>query len=93
MLGGWQEQFILMLISEDGVCIMYMFDGVFEEVNNFEKVLNNLKVGLVKLGQMFYYVCDMQVILLVVLFVLNSLFNQFCWEVIDMFDVVWLVYY
>lgn len=29
---------------------MYMLDGQFDEVNNVEKVMSNLKDGLVKLG-------------------------------------------
>lgn len=37
MLGGWQEQLILTLTSEDGVCITHTLDGVFEEANNSEK--------------------------------------------------------
>ncbi|ECC3325176.1 U32 family peptidase [Salmonella enterica subsp. enterica] len=42
VLGGWQEQLILTLTSEDGVCITHTLDGVFEEANNSEKALNML---------------------------------------------------
>ncbi|EJX2524621.1 U32 family peptidase [Salmonella enterica] len=75
MLGGWQEQLILTLTSEDGVCITHTLDGVFKEANNSEKALNNLTAGLAKLGQTPYYARDMQVTLPAALFVPNSLLS------------------
>ncbi|HAO4204566.1 TPA: U32 family peptidase [Salmonella enterica] len=93
MLGGWQEQLILTLTSEDGVCITHTLDGVFEEANNSEKALNNLKAGLAKLGQTPYYARDMQVTLPAALFVPNSLLNQFRREAIDMLDAARLAHY
>ncbi|EDH8174211.1 collagenase-like protease, partial [Salmonella enterica subsp. enterica serovar Typhimurium] len=93
MLGSWQEQLILTLTSEDGVCITHTLDGVFEEANNSEKALNNLKAGLAKLGQTPYYVRDMQVTLPAALFVPNSLLNQFRREAIDMLDAARLAHY
>lgn len=93
MLGGWREQLILTLTSEDGVCITHTLDGVFEEANNSEKALNNLKAGLAKLGQTPYYVRDMQVTLPAALFVPNSLLNQFRREAIDMLDAARLAHY
>lgn len=50
-LGGWQEQLILTLTSEEGVSITHTLDGQFDEANNAEKAMNNLKDGLAKLGQ------------------------------------------
>lgn len=93
VLGGWQEQLILTLTSEDGVCITHTLDGVFEEANNSEKALNNLKAGLAKLGQTPYYARDMQVTLPAALFVPNSLLNQFRREAIDMLDAARLAHY
>ncbi|EJH8139345.1 U32 family peptidase, partial [Salmonella enterica] len=93
MLGGWQEQLILTLTSEDGVCITHTLDGVFEEANNSEKALNNLTAGLAKLGQTPYYARDMQVTLPAALFVPNSLLNQFRREAIDMLDAARLAHY
>ncbi|EAW9891668.1 U32 family peptidase [Salmonella enterica] len=93
MLGGWQEQLILTLTSEDGVCITHTLDGVFEEANNSEKALNNLKAGLAKLGQTPYYARDMQVTLPAALFVPNSLLNQFRREAVDMLDAARLAHY
>lgn len=49
-LGGWQEQLILTLTSE-GVSITHTLDGQFDEANNAEKAMSNLKDGLAKLGQ------------------------------------------
>ncbi len=37
MLGGWQEQLILTLTSEDGVCITHTLDGVFEKPITLKK--------------------------------------------------------
>ena len=84
-LGGWQEQLILTLTSEEGVSITHTLDGQFDEANNAEKAMNNLKDGLAKLGQTLYYARDVQINLPGALFVPNSLLNQFrvklltCW--------------
>ena len=60
-LGGWQEQLILTLTSEEGVSITHTLDGQFDEANNAEKAMNNLKDGLAKLGQTLYYARDVQI--------------------------------
>ncbi len=54
-LGGWQEQLVLTLTSEDGVSVTHTLEGQFDEANNAEKALENLKEGLSKLGQTRYY--------------------------------------
>ncbi len=36
-LGGWQEQLILTLTSEEGVSVTHTLDGQFDEANNAEK--------------------------------------------------------
>lgn len=38
------------MICEDGVSVIYIFDGEFVEVNQVEKVLVNLCDGVIKLG-------------------------------------------
>ncbi|EDY9313249.1 U32 family peptidase [Salmonella enterica] len=93
MLGGWREQLILTLTSEEGICITHTLDGLFEEANNSEKALNNLKDGLVKLGQTLYYARDVQVTLPTALFVPNSRLNQFLREAINMLDTARLAHY
>ncbi|MCP6612715.1 DUF3656 domain-containing protein, partial [Klebsiella pneumoniae] len=70
-LGGWQEQLILTLTSEEGVSITHTLDGQFDEANNAEKAMNNLKDGLAKLGQTLYYARDVQINLPGALFVPN----------------------
>ncbi|HAL9281503.1 TPA: DUF3656 domain-containing protein, partial [Escherichia coli] len=60
-LGGWQEQLILTLTSEEGVSVTHTLDGQFDDANNAEKALSNLKNVLAKLGQTLYYARDIQV--------------------------------
>ncbi len=50
-LGGWEEQLILTMTSEDGVSVTHTLDGQFEEANNAEKALNSLKEGVAKPGR------------------------------------------
>lgn len=92
-LGGWQEQLILTLTSEEGVSITHTLDGQFDEANNAEKAMNNLKDGLAKLGQTLYYARDVQINLPGALFVPNSLLNQFRREAADMLDAARLASY
>ncbi|ONG02571.1 peptidase U32 [Escherichia coli] len=92
-LGGWQEQLILTLTSEEGVSITHTLDGQFDEANNAEKAMNNLKDGLAKLGQTIYYARDVQINLPGALFVPNSLLNQFRREAADMLDAARLAGY
>jgi putative protease len=42
-MGGWQEQLVLTMTSEDGVSVTHTLDGQFEEANNAEKAINSLK--------------------------------------------------
>ncbi|MCU6668149.1 U32 family peptidase [Enterobacteriaceae bacterium H4N4] len=85
-LGGWEEQLILTMTSEDGISVTHTLDGQFEVANNGEKALNSLKDGVAKLGQTIYYARDIQVNLPDALFVPNSLLNQFRRETADMLD-------
>jgi len=92
-LGGWEEQLILTMTSEDGTSVTHTLDGQFEVANNAEKALNNLKDGIAKLGQTIYYARDIQVNLPGALFVPNSLLNQFRRETADMLDEARLANY
>ncbi|WP_437889764.1 peptidase U32 family protein [Phytobacter sp. V91] len=85
-LGGWQEQLILTLTSEDGVSITHTLDGQFAEATNAEKALNGLKDGMAKLGQTLYYARHIDVTLPGALFVPNSVLNQFRREAVEMLD-------
>ncbi|QKN81989.1 peptidase U32 family protein [Scandinavium goeteborgense] len=92
-IGGWQEQLILTLTSEDGVTVTHTLDGNFEEASNAEKAMSNLQDGVAKLGQTIYYPRDVQVNLPGALFVPNSLLNQLRRETVDMLDVARLAAY
>ncbi len=92
-LGGWEEQLILTMTSEDGISVTHTLDGQFEVANNAEKALNNLKDGVAKLGQTIYYARDIQVNLPEALFVPNSLLNQFRRETAEMLDAARLENY
>ena len=92
-LGGWQEQLILTLTSEEGVSITHTLDGQFEEANNAEKALSNLQDGLAKLGQTLYYARNIQVNLPGALFVPNGQLNQLRREAVDMLDAARLQNY
>ncbi|MCS2160535.1 U32 family peptidase [Scandinavium sp. H11S7] len=92
-MGGWQEQLILTLTSEDGVTVTHTLDGNFEEASNAEKAMSNLQDGVAKLGQTIYYPRDVQVNLPGALFVPNSLLNQLRRETVEMLDVARLAAY
>ncbi|MEW5561158.1 U32 family peptidase [Enterobacter asburiae] len=92
-IGGWQEQLILTMTSEDGVSVTHTLDGNFEEASNAEKALNNLQDGVAKLGQTIYYPRDVQVNLPGALFVPNSLLNQLRRETVEMLDEARLAAY
>jgi hypothetical protein len=92
-IGGWQEQLILTMTSEDGVSVTHTLDGNFEEASNAEKALNNLQDGVAKLGQTLYYPRGVQVTLPGALFVPNSLLNQLRRETVDMLDAARLEAY
>ncbi|WP_342320592.1 U32 family peptidase [Kosakonia sp. BYX6] len=92
-LGGWQEQLVLTLTSEDGVSVTHTLDGQFDEANNAEKALENLKDGLAKLGQTRYYAQKVDVNLPGALFVPNSLLNQLRRETVDMLEEARLANY
>ena len=92
-LGGWEEQLILTMTSEEGVSVTHTLDGQFEVANHAEKALNNLKDGVAKLGQTIYYARDIQVNLPDALFVPTSLLNQFRRETAEMLDEARLTNY
>lgn len=85
-LSGWQEQLILTLTSEDGVCVSHTLDGEFAAANNAEKALQQLQDGVSKLGQTLYYARDVDVMLPEALFVPNSMLNQLRRETVEMLD-------
>ncbi|WP_052282508.1 peptidase U32 family protein [Kluyvera genomosp. 1] len=86
VLSGWQEQLILTLTSEDGVCVTHTLDGDFAAANNAEKALQQLQDGVSKLGQTLYYARDVEVMLPEALFVPNSMLNQLRREAVEMLD-------
>ncbi|EOL8939773.1 U32 family peptidase [Cronobacter dublinensis] len=92
-LGGWQEQLILTLTSEDGVSVTHTLDGQFDEANNPEKALTSLKKGLAKLGQTIYFARDVQITLPGALFVPNGQLNAFRREAIEALDAARLASY
>lgn len=92
-LGGWQEQLVLTLTSEDGVSVTHTLDGQFDEANNAQKALENLKDGLSKLGQTCYYAQSVQIALPGALFVPNSLLNQLRREAVEMLEAARLASY
>jgi len=92
-LGGWQEQLVLTLTSEDSVSVTHTLDGQFDEANNAEKALDNLKDGLAKLGQTRYYAQKVDINLPGALFVPNSLLNQLRRETVEMLEEARLANY
>ncbi|EOC0209015.1 U32 family peptidase [Cronobacter dublinensis] len=92
-LGGWQEQLILTLTSEDGVSVTHTLDGQFDEANNPVKALTSLKEGLAKLGQTIYFARDVQITLPGALFVPNGQLNAFRREAIEALDAARLANY
>ncbi|HEY2454539.1 MAG TPA: U32 family peptidase [Scandinavium sp.] len=92
-IGGWQEQLILTMTSEDGVSVTHTLDGNFEEASNAEKALSNLQDGVAKLGQTIYYPRDVKVNLPGALFVPNSQLNQLRRETVEMLDEARLAAY
>ena len=92
-LGGWQEQLILTVTSEDGVSVTRTLDGAFDVANNAEKAMANLKEGLAKLGQTIYYARNIDITLPGALFVPNSLLNPLRREAIDALDEARLANY
>ncbi|XTZ40535.1 peptidase U32 family protein [Salmonella enterica] len=92
-LSGWQEQLVLTLTSEDGVSVTHTLDGQFDEANNAQKALENLKDGLTKLGQTRYYAQQVRVSLPGALFVPNSQLNQLRRETVEMLEEARLANY
>ena len=92
-LGGWQEQLILTLTSEDGVSVTHTLEGLFGEANNAEKALASLHDGLAKLGQTRYYAQDVVVTLPGALFVPASQLNQLRRETVELLDEARLASY
>ncbi|OAT19839.1 putative collagenase [Buttiauxella noackiae ATCC 51607] len=82
-LGGWEEQLILTLTSEEGVSVTKTLEGQFEVANNPEKAYSNLRDGLTKLGQTLYQARKVDLKLPAPLFVPNSQLNQLRREAID----------
>ncbi|CAI8897239.1 23S rRNA 5-hydroxycytidine C2501 synthase [Kosakonia quasisacchari] len=92
-LGGWQEQLVLTLTSEDGVSVTHTLDGQFDEANNAQKALESLTDGLAKLGQTRYYAQAIAVNLPGALFVPNSQLNQLRRETVEMLEEARLASY
>ncbi len=92
-LGGWQEQLILTLTSEDGVSVTHTLEGLFGEANNAEKGLASLHDGLAKLGQTRYYAQNVAVNLPGALFVPASQLNQLRRETVELLDEARLASY
>lgn len=92
-LGGWEEQLILTMTSEDGVSVTHTLEGQFEVANNAEKAMNSLKDGVAKLGQTIYYARDITLTLPDALFVPNSQLNQFRRETAEKLDEARLANY
>ncbi len=92
-IGGWQEQLVLTLTSEDGVSVTHTLDGQFDEANNAEKAINSLKEGVAKLGQTLYYARHIDINLPGALFVPNSVLNSFRRETVEMLDEARLANY
>lgn len=92
-LGGWQEQLILTMTSEEGVSITHTLEGEFAEATNAEKALSQLHDGLAKLGQTIYYAQDIRVNLPGALFVPASQLNQLRREAVEMLDSARLANY
>ncbi|WP_446029969.1 peptidase U32 family protein [Lelliottia amnigena] len=92
-LGGWEEQLILTMTSEDGVSVTHILEGQFEVANNAEKAMNSLKDGVAKLGQTIYYARDITLTLPDALFVPNSQLNQFRRETAEKLDEARLANY
>ncbi|VTP14030.1 putative protease YhbU precursor [Phytobacter ursingii] len=92
-IGGWQEQLVLTLTSEDGVSVTHTLDGQFDEANNAEKAINSLKEGVAKLGQTLYYARHIDINLPGALFVPNSMLNSFRRETVEMLDEARLANY
>ncbi|XPE23799.1 DUF3656 domain-containing U32 family peptidase [Shigella sonnei] len=59
-LGGWQDQLILTLTSEEGVSITHTLDGQFDQANNAEKAMNS-EGWSGKTGQTIYYARNVQI--------------------------------
>ena len=92
-LGGWEEQLILTMTSEDGVSVTHTLEGQFEVANNAEKAMNSLKDGVAKLGKTIYYARDITLTLPDALFVPNSQLNQFRRETAEKLDEARLANY
>ncbi len=60
-LGGWQEQLILTLTSEEGVSITHTLDGQFDEANKRRKSNEQSEGWSGKTGQTLYYARDVQI--------------------------------
>jgi len=92
-LGGWQEQLILTLTSEDGVSVTHTLEGLFGEANNAEKALASLHDGLAKLGQTRYYAQNVAITLPGALFVPASQLNQLRRETVELLEEARLASY
>ncbi|HID4047846.1 TPA: peptidase U32 family protein [Pluralibacter gergoviae] len=91
-LGGWQEQLVLTLTSEDGVTVTHTLEGDFAEASNPEKAAGSLRDGVAKLGQTLYYPRAVEVSL-PGLFVPNSQLNQLRREAVELLDAARLAAY
>ncbi|MTH45988.1 peptidase U32 family protein [Intestinirhabdus alba] len=85
-LGGWREQLILTLTSEEGVSVTHTLDGQFDEARNPEAALNNLRESLSKFGQTRYAPRDVQITLPGAPFVPGGQLNQLRRDAVAMLD-------
>ncbi len=82
-LSGWEEQLVLTLTCEDGISVTQTLEGRFDVANNPQKAYDNLRDGLVKLGQTMYCARAVNIALPAPLFVPNGQLNQLRRDAID----------
>jgi len=82
-LSGWEEQLVLTLTCEDGISVTQTLEGRFDVANNPQKAYDNLRDGLVKLGQTMCCARAVNIALPAPLFVPNGQLNQLRRDAID----------
>ncbi len=82
-LSGWEEQLVLTLTCEDGISVTQTLEGQFDVANNPQKAYDNLRDGLVKLGQTMYAARAVNIVLPAPLFVPNGQLNQLRRDAVD----------
>lgn len=82
-LSGWEEQLVLTLTCEGGISVTQTLEGQFDVANNPQKAYDNLRDGLVKLGQTMYAARAVNIALPAPLFVPNGQLNQLRRDAVD----------